>query len=61
MAVFWKNHLRDVDFSENSLKAVPLGVFQLDVSPMALHFSLSAVVRKITWGPQGIYMPSLSL
>ncbi|EDM08429.1 rCG24571 [Rattus norvegicus] len=43
MAVFWKNHLRDVDFSENSLKAVPLGVFQLDVSPMALHFSLSAV------------------
>uniref|UniRef100_A0A8I5R1G4 non-specific serine/threonine protein kinase n=1 Tax=Papio anubis TaxID=9555 RepID=A0A8I5R1G4_PAPAN len=30
MAVFWKNHLKDVDFSENSLKEVPLGLFQLD-------------------------------
>uniref|UniRef100_M3YHN0 Uncharacterized protein n=1 Tax=Mustela putorius furo TaxID=9669 RepID=M3YHN0_MUSPF len=30
MAVFWKNHLRDVDFSENALKEVPLGLFQLD-------------------------------
>ncbi|XP_004593208.2 leucine-rich repeat serine/threonine-protein kinase 1 [Ochotona princeps] len=30
VAVFWKNHLRDVDFSENALKAVPLGLFQLD-------------------------------
>lgn len=30
--MFWKNHLRDVDFSENALKAVPLGLFQLDVS-----------------------------
>ncbi|KAM4826424.1 leucine-rich repeat serine/threonine-protein kinase 1 [Thomomys bottae] len=30
MAVFWKNHLRDADFSENALKEVPLGLFQLD-------------------------------
>uniref|UniRef100_A0A8C6QHT0 Leucine-rich repeat serine/threonine-protein kinase 1 n=2 Tax=Nannospalax galili TaxID=1026970 RepID=A0A8C6QHT0_NANGA len=30
MAVFWKNHLKDVDFSENMLKEVPLGLFQLD-------------------------------
>lgn len=30
MAVFWKSHLRDADFSENSLKEVPLGLFQLD-------------------------------
>ncbi|XP_053437826.1 leucine-rich repeat serine/threonine-protein kinase 1 isoform X2 [Nycticebus coucang] len=30
MAVFWKNHLKDVDFSENTLKEVPLGLFQLD-------------------------------
>uniref|UniRef100_A0A452VJN2 non-specific serine/threonine protein kinase n=1 Tax=Ursus maritimus TaxID=29073 RepID=A0A452VJN2_URSMA len=30
MALFWKNHLRDVDFSENALKEVPLGLFQLD-------------------------------
>lgn len=33
MAVFWKNHLKDVDFSENALKEVPPGLFQLDVSP----------------------------
>ncbi|ELK02289.1 Leucine-rich repeat serine/threonine-protein kinase 1 [Pteropus alecto] len=30
MAVFWKNHLKDVDFSENALREVPLGLFQLD-------------------------------
>ncbi|XP_004623505.1 leucine-rich repeat serine/threonine-protein kinase 1 [Octodon degus] len=30
MSVFWKNHLKDVDFSENALKEVPLGLFQLD-------------------------------
>ncbi|XP_075414060.1 leucine-rich repeat serine/threonine-protein kinase 1 isoform X1 [Tenrec ecaudatus] len=30
MAVFWKNHLKDVDFSENALKEVPWGLFQLD-------------------------------
>ncbi|XP_036699621.1 leucine-rich repeat serine/threonine-protein kinase 1 isoform X6 [Balaenoptera musculus] len=30
MAVFWKNHLKDVDFSENTLREVPLGLFQLD-------------------------------
>ncbi|KAG8516285.1 Leucine-rich repeat serine/threonine-protein kinase 1 [Galemys pyrenaicus] len=30
MAVFWKTHLKDVDFSENALKDVPLGLFQLD-------------------------------
>lgn len=50
MAVFWKNHLKDVDFSENALKEVPLGLFQLDVSTVALHSSLSAWVRKITLG-----------
>lgn len=32
MAVFWKNHLKDVDFSENALREVPPGLFQLDVS-----------------------------
>ncbi|XP_037001810.2 leucine-rich repeat serine/threonine-protein kinase 1 isoform X1 [Artibeus jamaicensis] len=31
MAIFWKNHLKDVDFSENALKEVPPGLFQLDV------------------------------
>ncbi|XP_010609370.1 leucine-rich repeat serine/threonine-protein kinase 1 isoform X1 [Fukomys damarensis] len=30
MSVFWKNHLKDVDFSENALKEVPVGLFQLD-------------------------------
>uniref|UniRef100_A0A286XAK7 non-specific serine/threonine protein kinase n=1 Tax=Cavia porcellus TaxID=10141 RepID=A0A286XAK7_CAVPO len=30
MSIFWKNHLKDVDFSENALKEVPLGLFQLD-------------------------------
>ncbi|XP_061451972.1 leucine-rich repeat serine/threonine-protein kinase 1 isoform X2 [Rhineura floridana] len=29
-AVFWKNHLREVDFSENSLKEVPQCLFQLE-------------------------------
>lgn len=48
MAVFWKNHLKDVDFSENALKEVPLGLFQLDVSLTALYFSFSALVRKIS-------------
>lgn len=46
MAIFWKNHLKDVDFSENELKEVPLGLFQLDVSLMALYLSFSAFVRK---------------
>ena len=47
MAVFWKNHLKDVDFSENALKEVPLGLFQLDVSQViAPYFSFSAFVRK---------------
>lgn len=47
MAVFWKNHLKDVDFSENALKEVPLGLFQLDVSQViASYFSFSAFVRK---------------
>jgi leucine-rich repeat kinase 1 len=48
MAVFWKNHLKEVDFSENALKEVPLGLFQLDVSLAALYFSFSALVRKPT-------------
>uniref|UniRef100_A0A663MZZ0 Leucine rich repeat kinase 1 n=1 Tax=Athene cunicularia TaxID=194338 RepID=A0A663MZZ0_ATHCN len=30
LTIFWKNHLREVDFSENSLKEVPLGLFQLE-------------------------------
>lgn len=30
MAVFWRSHLRDVDFSENALRDVPPGLFQLD-------------------------------
>lgn len=30
MAVFWNSHLKDVDFSENSLRDVPPGLFQLD-------------------------------
>ncbi|XP_034640793.1 leucine-rich repeat serine/threonine-protein kinase 1 [Trachemys scripta elegans] len=30
LAVFWKNHLREVDFSENSLNEVPQGLFQLE-------------------------------
>ncbi|XP_053128852.1 leucine-rich repeat serine/threonine-protein kinase 1 isoform X2 [Hemicordylus capensis] len=31
LAVFWKNHLKEVDFSENSLKEVPQCLFQLEV------------------------------
>uniref|UniRef100_A0A452HCZ7 non-specific serine/threonine protein kinase n=1 Tax=Gopherus agassizii TaxID=38772 RepID=A0A452HCZ7_9SAUR len=31
LTVFWKNHLREVDFSENSLNVVPQGLFQLEV------------------------------
>ncbi|XP_038602280.1 leucine-rich repeat serine/threonine-protein kinase 1 isoform X2 [Tachyglossus aculeatus] len=30
IAVFWKNQLKDVDFSENGIKEVPSGLFQLD-------------------------------
>ncbi|XP_074090333.1 leucine-rich repeat serine/threonine-protein kinase 1 isoform X1 [Macrotis lagotis] len=30
IAVFWKNHLKEVDFSENALKDVPVGLFQLE-------------------------------
>ncbi|XP_066492192.1 leucine-rich repeat serine/threonine-protein kinase 1 [Tiliqua scincoides] len=30
-AVFWKNHLKEVDFSENLLKEVPPCLFQLEV------------------------------
>lgn len=30
MCLFWKEHLQDVDFSENSLKEVPMGLFQLE-------------------------------
>uniref|UniRef100_A0ABM5EYR3 non-specific serine/threonine protein kinase n=2 Tax=Pogona vitticeps TaxID=103695 RepID=A0ABM5EYR3_9SAUR len=30
LAVFWKNHLKEVDFSENCLKEVPPGLFQLE-------------------------------
>uniref|UniRef100_A0A8C8SSW1 non-specific serine/threonine protein kinase n=1 Tax=Pelusios castaneus TaxID=367368 RepID=A0A8C8SSW1_9SAUR len=29
-SVFWKNHLKEVDFSENSLKEVPQGLLQLE-------------------------------
>lgn len=31
-AVFWKNHLKEVDFSDNLLKEVPPCFFQLEVS-----------------------------
>ncbi|XP_042331231.1 leucine-rich repeat serine/threonine-protein kinase 1 isoform X2 [Sceloporus undulatus] len=31
LAVFWKNHLKEVDFSENLLKEVPQCLFQLEV------------------------------
>uniref|UniRef100_A0A8C6XCI5 non-specific serine/threonine protein kinase n=1 Tax=Naja naja TaxID=35670 RepID=A0A8C6XCI5_NAJNA len=30
LAVFWKNHLKEVDFSDNSLKELPQGLFQLE-------------------------------
>lgn len=30
LTVFWKNHLKEVDFSENLLKEVPQGLFQLE-------------------------------
>ncbi|XP_063170359.1 leucine-rich repeat serine/threonine-protein kinase 1 [Candoia aspera] len=30
LAVFWKNHLKEVDFSDNSLKEVPQCLFQLE-------------------------------
>nr|XP_060611914.1 leucine-rich repeat serine/threonine-protein kinase 1 [Anolis sagrei ordinatus] len=30
LAVFWKNHLKEVDFSDNVLKEVPLCLFQLE-------------------------------
>ncbi|XP_026565039.1 leucine-rich repeat serine/threonine-protein kinase 1 isoform X1 [Pseudonaja textilis] len=30
LAVFWKNHLKEVDFSDNSLKDLPQGLFQLE-------------------------------
>uniref|UniRef100_A0A803TZC7 Leucine rich repeat kinase 1 n=1 Tax=Anolis carolinensis TaxID=28377 RepID=A0A803TZC7_ANOCA len=32
LAVFWKNHLKEVDFSDNALKDVPQCLFQLEVS-----------------------------
>ena len=58
MAVFWKNHLKDVDFSENALKEVPLGLFQLDVSQViAPYFSFSAFVRKpLQYSCQEVFM-----
>ncbi|KAM9311121.1 leucine-rich repeat serine/threonine-protein kinase 1 [Gastrophryne carolinensis] len=30
LAVFWRNHLREVDFSDNALKIVPRDLFQLE-------------------------------
>ncbi|XP_069481127.1 leucine-rich repeat serine/threonine-protein kinase 1 isoform X2 [Ambystoma mexicanum] len=30
LTVFWKNHLKEVDFSENLMKEVPPGLFQLE-------------------------------
>lgn len=61
MAVFWKNHLKDVDFSENALKEVPLGLFQLDVSTITATFLIVSVGKKNHSGPQGISVLFLSL
>lgn len=47
MAVFWKHHLRDVDFSENALKEVPLGLFQLDVSLTGPLFPIFSFCEEI--------------
>lgn len=30
--MFWRDHLQDVDFSENALREVPLALFQLEAS-----------------------------
>ncbi|OXB77666.1 UNVERIFIED_CONTAM: hypothetical protein H355_002975 [Colinus virginianus] len=49
--VFWKNHLREVDFSENSLKEVPPGLFQLEalVSLKLLGNHLVALPSQDKW------------
>uniref|UniRef100_A0A8C9EUR0 non-specific serine/threonine protein kinase n=1 Tax=Pavo cristatus TaxID=9049 RepID=A0A8C9EUR0_PAVCR len=49
--VFWKNHLREVDFSENSLKEVPPGLFQLEalVSLKLLGNHLTTLPSQDKW------------
>ncbi|XP_039215029.1 leucine-rich repeat serine/threonine-protein kinase 1 isoform X3 [Crotalus tigris] len=47
LAVFWKNHLKEVDFSDNSLKDLPQSLFQLE-----------AVVSLKLSGNQIVMLPS---
>ncbi|XP_019359543.1 PREDICTED: leucine-rich repeat serine/threonine-protein kinase 1 isoform X1 [Gavialis gangeticus] len=50
-AVFWKYHLKEVDFSENALKEVPQGLFQLEalVSLKLLGNQLVALPSQEKW------------
>lgn len=36
ISLFWRTHLQEVDFSENSLKELPSYIFELEVSAMKL-------------------------
>ncbi|XP_025055346.1 leucine-rich repeat serine/threonine-protein kinase 1 [Alligator sinensis] len=49
--IFWKNHLKEVDFSENALKEVPQGLFQLEalVSLKLLGNQLAALPSQEKW------------
>ncbi|XP_009874636.1 PREDICTED: leucine-rich repeat serine/threonine-protein kinase 1-like, partial [Apaloderma vittatum] len=51
LTIFWKNHLREVDFSENLLKEVPPGLFQLEalVSLKLLGNQLVALPSQNKW------------
>uniref|UniRef100_A0A8B9NVW3 non-specific serine/threonine protein kinase n=1 Tax=Apteryx owenii TaxID=8824 RepID=A0A8B9NVW3_APTOW len=51
LTIFWKNHLKEVDFSENSLKEVPPGLFQLEalVSLKLLGNQLSTLPSQDKW------------
>ncbi|KYO21001.1 leucine-rich repeat serine/threonine-protein kinase 1 isoform B [Alligator mississippiensis] len=50
-SIFWKNHLKEVDFSENALKEVPQGLFQLEalVSLKLLGNQLVALPSQEKW------------
>ncbi|KAL7980155.1 hypothetical protein Chor_001423 [Crotalus horridus] len=69
LAVFWKNHLKEVDFSDNSLKDLPQSLFQLEIlnsplswevyaKPIIIHFPFQAVVSLKLSGNQIVTLPS---
>ncbi|XP_041074773.1 leucine-rich repeat serine/threonine-protein kinase 1-like isoform X1 [Polyodon spathula] len=51
ISIFWKNHLQEIDFSDNCLKELPLQIFQLEalVSLKVSENQLSALPSPKKW------------